>query len=1109
MSEVEYMYVKQLYDGGVCDVACFKAWHDHSFGGVYPESLWFDMVKHNPSLILSSELYSLKKFRRERREGCVVYDLVAGHQVEDRSVPTRMMRDTDAGGVVLMYSGGGKSHFVAAAGTSDIVDGDKLVSFPAGWSKDARLRKDVMSQYEQNVQQAVFNGKTVLVNMNDMKIVDKWLRSGIIVGFVRIHQAELRERARCNMLRSDQVGRIRNLSDSQMAWQKCGIVEYPSLDAAVQAARECIRCHGIPLLPQLLALIRRNQYSVDEHSWMARRVWPGTSKMLDEREQVSAPLALALAQQQIKDKVVGFAEVREVLQMCVGLGSQCVTNVVMWCVGLKGGWTEMLRIQELFGFFNGDLRSFMEVTKLFHNVVRNTDDVSWFSGCFTADHYLYFNLLPGRFFFSHLNFRSELQSRMEPIRPIDDGAYGQPEGTFEELVENVIDYLGHLFAEGSVARAQANLEDFCADFLTWSTSGSAPSAGLSIKMPDGSTMRTSGGNKSSQLNTMGCRGIMECLGMPPSCIGQPTYKFEAGKLRMLLPGPLKHWIVESIALWGGEGHVMRSIPEIAMEQSSYVEFTQLTNRLASTGSGMARACSDYADYNILHSFERMRKLWLAQAAALDARLALPADVVTSDSQSMLNFIRAACRWSAAALDNVQAKIGPGEYVRLVRGLWTGWRSTMYINVSFNFAYTTAQRLMFIKRYGIDPLSRYNVLGDDMEGDAPSLWTALRFVSTIDKLGLDAQASKQMVSIRRAEFLRLMYRDGRTISGSYCRGITGFTSGDTQTSPRYAGVKSAQNVCSGLNRLMRRGGNIALLERAKLLLVKHWSTIKMGGSSYRPDKSVLRAPTWLGGMGICRADGTDIVYEQVKRIRVRPMRFSQTNSELSKLMVTKGWNVISKWNNIIAPNHQDVDATILTSIMPANLRRKFAHMERADTCEYYKQRGFKISKALVPELHSLFAATAQVIEDPTQGPMHVTQRPNDWWDGLVRDALGPLASHPKVDRFLGKTGSEKLENVLSSVTTKVLTAQERFLGLDEQTRLNTATGNLAQPSPLAGLVSPISRHLVAVCHSHIVGWLCKQQCISSSAWNRCIANALYTFELFFLEHQHTLILKYRV
>jgi hypothetical protein len=505
----------------------------------------------------------------------------------------------------------------------------------------------------------------------------------------------------------------------------------------------------------------------------------------------------------------------------------------------------------------------------------------------------------------------------------------------------------------------------------------------------------------------------------------------------------------------------------------------------------------------------MKNLWRSHARALDVRLGLEANQTTTDGQSMLNFVRKACRWAAAALNDVQAKIDDDTYIRLVRGLWTGWRSTMYINVTFNYAYTTAQRLMFIKKFGVDPLSRYNVLGDDMEGDSPSLWTALKFVSLIDPLGLDAQASKQMVSMRRAEFLRLMYRDGETISGSYCRGITGFTSGDTQTSPRYAGVKATQNVCSGINRLIRRGGEAERLEKAKSLLVRHWSAIRVGNNIYRPSADVLRSPTWMGGMGVCRHDGRDARFVAVKSARTRKPRFSQKNSQLSKLMIKKGWHLVRDWNSNFIPTSSDVDMSVMARITPAAVKKEYVTMEREDTIAYYRQRGVKFKQTIVPQLWEKFYTTHRALCDKAPTLPKVAYKPNDWWKGLVRDAMGPLAAHPQAERLMGRAGPQKLRNVLSSVTANVVDAKTKLLSIDEETRMATVNGNLETPSPLAGLVSPLSRHLVALCHSHIVEWLCIKRFRTSMMWNRSIVNALYTFEKFFLHIQMTLVSKYRV
>jgi hypothetical protein len=143
---------------------------------------------------------------------------------------------------------------------------------------------------------------------------------------------------------------------------------------------------GNPLLQTLLGLVRKNQYKEGEHSWMVRRIFPTTSRMLEEREQVSCANAVALTQQQVQLMQASYGDVAEVIRLVVGLGGQMLSNVLLWCCGLDGGFREMLRLHRKFGWFNGDLKGYMQATKEFHNLVRNTDDVAWFEGIYNADH---------------------------------------------------------------------------------------------------------------------------------------------------------------------------------------------------------------------------------------------------------------------------------------------------------------------------------------------------------------------------------------------------------------------------------------------------------------------------------------------------------------------------------------------------------------------------------------------------------------------------------------------------------------------------------------------------------------------------------------------------
>jgi hypothetical protein len=272
LSESEYVFLCQLYTYDLCDVMLFKAWHDHSFGGVYPEHLWYDLVKKAPAAVMESEMTEGLRRRVPKSEGVCIFDYVGGHSVSDSSVPSKRMKPDVAGGVVLMYSGGGKSHYIRENKDQGLIDGDDLVDFPAGWNKDRKLKKQVMKQYENNVLQSALLGRTVLVNVNDEKIIDKWVKAGIVVGFVPVSQQLMDWKLKNKLLRPDQVGRMRHRVEAQRNWAKRGVRSFESLEDAIDAAARCERTTDQKLLPQLKELVSKNQYSVEKHSWMARRI---------------------------------------------------------------------------------------------------------------------------------------------------------------------------------------------------------------------------------------------------------------------------------------------------------------------------------------------------------------------------------------------------------------------------------------------------------------------------------------------------------------------------------------------------------------------------------------------------------------------------------------------------------------------------------------------------------------------------------------------------------------------------------------------------------------------------------------------------------------------
>lgn len=71
-------------------------------------------------------------------------------------------------------------------------------------------------------------------------------------------------------------------------------------------------------------------------------------------------------------------------------------------------------------------------------------------------------------------------------------------------------------------------------------------------------------------------------------------------------------------------------------------------------------------------------------------------------------------WATKALDDIKVKAEiDGRVITLVRGLWSGWRSTTFINTVFNHVYGEILDVSERRATGIKPTVMRDVLGDDM------------------------------------------------------------------------------------------------------------------------------------------------------------------------------------------------------------------------------------------------------------------------------------------------------------------------------------------------------------------------------------------------------------
>ena len=191
---------------------------------------------------------------------------------------------------------------------------------------------------------------------------------------------------------------------------------------------------------------------------------------------------------------------------------------------------------------------------------------------------------------------------------------------------------------------------------------------------------------------------------------------------MLLPGSEVHWLIETLALMNSESVVFSDDTEYALENTRVEELHGMVRRLDWLRQA-ACVClaQDFDDFNILHDHEAMAKDY----RRLGMRILRHMNVDTTALRSTVNtktplaVISGLCALLAAdGLSQLYARdlCGDGElqeYTHLIRGLWTGWRSTMWYNTRFDHAYSKVVVNNVCKYYGFEQQSLESYyIGDD-------------------------------------------------------------------------------------------------------------------------------------------------------------------------------------------------------------------------------------------------------------------------------------------------------------------------------------------------------------------------------------------------------------
>lgn len=645
--------------------------------------------------------------------------------------------------------------------------------------------------------------------------------------------------------------------------KKRGPAPHPDLSRQFLSSEECSWISQ-PLCANastalVTKVVRAGMHPYGVNVKVLKWAFPCSSIELAKRETYDVVLVCRILRK-LKAKILP-----KLLRACMGLGSQMFSRLGMAYVSCEEG-RRMVTSALCLGLCSRGISGWQTVMKPAHAIWR-TSGRSWspvlcIPDGLRADRLMYANLLTGRYDFKELDVFSEIESRKELNPPkIVATSSGDDPNMFLSVLRTALNEDLELAGSAIAKRGRSTLHDVLARYGQYAAGGSCKRLRGALRVEwRGTEHEVDNPNKLAWLASLSpdevVQVFMEIAEGDVKTTG--VRKTESGKLRMLLPGPEAHWLVETLALLDAESQVFRQRDEIELENTRGTDLVHLMDRLSWVGKRMNVAAEDFDDFNILQDLSSMADDYRGLAEQIMRCSGYEGELPKYIAADMpLPLVSAICAVTAAdAMGRLHARdmASGGEWHHLARGLWSGWRSTQWFNTRFNRGYTKAVQSGVEAEYGFDVLKHRYLIGDDSLLAAWGEYEALRRLEAYDLDNLQSQASKQMVDDEQAELTRIMHRADGTVSGSLLRGIANGLSGDLQT----GGVRPGAEMCRALSdqshMWIRRGMNLrvgrVVLEEA----IKYWGHLRVRDdagkvSSVPIPRLIIFGSALDGGLGV--------------------------------------------------------------------------------------------------------------------------------------------------------------------------------------------------------------------------------------------------------------------
>lgn len=308
--------------------------------------------------------------------------------------------------------------------------------------------------------------------------------------------------------------------------------------------------------------------------------------------------------------------------------------------------------------------------------------------------------------------------------------------------------------------------------------------------------------------------------------------------RALFPGSLIHYIMFCYVLHFAEKQ--GQVGNVRMNAPPDDDIGYFENKM--TG-GIPRLLFDWVNYNSFHSQDEM--------AFVVERLG---DVVQGPGD-----YKYFCSAIAELMYNMVFEDPEGNFHKLGKGLYSGWRGTTFINTVLNFVYVKTAEMSYIRLYDEEPFRYVDGGGDDLDAGMNSSDQGYKMLAVMRCMNFKGKEIKQMID-NKSEFFRItISAEGAFASAT--RSLATFVNGKWEGSGNIPVKDRISAILDQIAKIVRRGFDKQFANSMAVLCLSHWCKISSGEDWLSLPTYVLHGREEDGGFGIPDRQGKVYVLKE--------------------------------------------------------------------------------------------------------------------------------------------------------------------------------------------------------------------------------------------------------